>query len=47
MSEAEKVEEEGASLKQVSSLLACALPTAYVNLLFEVRFSFLMYITYL
>ena len=39
MSEAEKVEEEeGASLKQVSSLLACAIPTAYVNLLFEVRF---------
>ena len=39
MSEAGKeVEEEGASLKQVSSLLACAMPTAYVNLLFEVGF---------
>ena len=39
MSEAGKeVEEEGASLKQVSSLLACAMPTAYVNLLFEVSF---------
>ena len=39
MSEAGKeVEEEGASLKQVSSLLACAMPTAYVNLLFEVRY---------
>ena len=40
MSEAGKEveEEEGASLKQVSSMLACAMPTAYVNLLFEVRF---------
>ena len=40
MSEEGKVEAgEGASLKQVSSLLACAIPTAYVNLLFEVRVS--------
>ena len=37
MSETGKLEEEAASLKQVSSLLACAIPTAYVNLLFEVR----------
>ena len=38
MSETGKMgeEDEGASLKQVSSLLACAIPTAYVNLLFEV-----------
>ena len=45
MSEEEKVEAEGASLKQVSSLLACAIPSAYVNLLFEVRVSWISNIT--
>ena len=30
-------EDSGPSLKQVSALLACAIPAAYVNLLFEVR----------
>ena len=45
MSEDGRVEaEEGASLKHVSSLLACAIPTAYVNLLFEVRVSSVHYV---
>ena len=35
--EEKKEEDSGSSLKEVSALLACAIPSAYVNLLFEVR----------